>query len=148
MVNNAYKIGGPKKNLFRHDKLPPRTEQLPLAEQHATAHLNNIFGTLRTVFPVSAAALTAFSHLWSSDPNITPEVWMHAGQEKWIGITGEAPENNTTALELLKGKMMDGVPWSVKQQMLADCTQTEAEDVFTSPVTQNLHFIKSNLAPW
>lgn len=71
---------------------------------------------------------------------------MHAGQEKWISITGEAPENTTTALELLKGKMMDSVPLSVKQQMLADWTQTETDDVFTSLVTQNSH--KSKLAPW
>lgn len=83
--------------------------------QPATAYLNKNFVSLRTVFPVSTAVLTAFSHLWTGDSNITPEVWMHAGQEKWIGITSEAPENNTTALELLKGKMMDGVPSSVKQ---------------------------------
>lgn len=101
--------------------------------QPATAHLSNIFVSLRTVFPVSTAAFTAFLHLWTGDPNITPEVWMHAGQEKWIRITSEAPENNTTALILLKRKMMDGFPSSVKQQMLADWTQTETQDVFTSP---------------
>lgn len=98
-----------------------------------TVHLNNIFVSLRTVFPISTAVLTAFSRLWTGDPKITPKVRMHAGQETWIGITGEAPENNTTALELLKGKMMDGVPSSVKQQMFADWTQTETDDDFTSP---------------
>lgn len=67
---------------------------------------------------------------------------MHAGQEKWIGITGEAPGNNTTALELWKGKMMDGVPSSVKQQMFADWTQTETEDVFTFPSQPEFTFYK------
>lgn len=67
---------------------------------------------------------------------------MHTWQEKWIGITSEAPENNTTALELLKGKMMDGVPPSVKQQMLADWTHTETEDVFTSPSHPEFTFYK------